>query len=483
MASAPAGAGAGLVRRGTSAITSAWMRWWFTPSPASDIGFARAVFFTATFALYVGEDWTRWGAVSPAFWMPIWLFDRFDLPVASPAVLGVVQVVWKLSLLLGAVGLFSRTASAVACAAGLYLLGLPHNFGQTYHFDALLVIIFGMLAFARIGDAWSIDALLRRAGLPAWKQELAGQEASPAPSAEYRWPLRVVWLALALVLFAAGVSKLRHSGLEWVFSDTMAIYLTRAHYSVSDADPLVDWGLFIASSPWLSRGLAGSALLVEALFPLALVSTKARWLLVPSSFLMFITIRALMGPTFGGFLGVFAFWVPWTKIGELVAARSAPAARLVLVYDGAVGFCSRVVRVVRGLDVLGRVELRDAVSEWRALSQRFPALRQQACLEEMHVVASNGRRIYRGFRAYRALAWHLPAGWLVLPFLYLPGAALVGDAVYRHIASRRSRACLLVPADGPMRRRPVPDRETSERERRTWTPGTAGNTAPARTEN
>ncbi len=428
----------GIARGAVVRASIGWERFWFEPAPATELGVARAIFFAVTFALYLREDFSQWATVSHVFWMPIWLFRQLHVPVASRTTLLVLQFVWKLALAGAALGVFTRASLALSFALGFYLLGLPHNFGHTYHFDAVVIFTFGILACSRAGDAWSLGRLFRRAGtdVPA---------APPLMSGEYRWPVRLVWLATTLVLFAAGVSKLRHSGLPWVFSDTMSIFLTKAYYHFSDANPVVPWGLAIASHPWLARGMAATSLAIETLFPLALFSRRARRVLVPGAFAMLVGIRLVMGPTFAGFLAVFTFWAPWAAIGARVAARLRGGARLILIYDGGCGLCSRTVGVVRGLDLLGKVEVRDVTGDWDDLSARFPDLDQGRCLEEMHVIGPTGR-VFRGFDGYRALAWTLPAGWPLLPFAYLPGVAPVGSAVYRFVAAHRSRTCDLKPA-------------------------------------
>jgi hypothetical protein len=200
----------------------------------------------------------------------------------------------------------------IAFALGVYLLGLPHNFGQTYHFDALLVLAMGILACSRAGDAFSIDARLARA-------------APQTASSEYTWPIRAIWVAMSLVFFAAGVAKLRYGGIAWVTSPNMSILLTRALYHVSDADPMTRIGLSIARHHVLSSCVAASALAIEVGFPLALVSRRARLVLVPAAFAMLIGIRVLMGPTFGGFLIATVFWVPWEALAARALAWSATA--------------------------------------------------------------------------------------------------------------------------------------------------------------
>src|SRR3954451_23490199 len=130
-------------------------------------------------------------------------------------------------------------------------MGLPHNFGQTQHFDTLVVFATFALAASRAADACSLDA---------W---LAGRRTSrtPLPDApEYTWPIRFVWVAMALIFCAAGLSKLRHSGLEWIFSDNLALLLRRQQYHISDGEPLTRWGILVAQHSRLVQALALMAL-------------------------------------------------------------------------------------------------------------------------------------------------------------------------------------------------------------------------------
>ena len=48
-------------------------------------------------------------------------------------------------------------------------------------------------------------------------------------------------------------------------------------------------------------------------YPLALVSRRARMLLVPATLLMQVGILALLGPAFYEILACNVFWVPWTR--------------------------------------------------------------------------------------------------------------------------------------------------------------------------
>lgn len=307
-----------------------WNRFWFEPGPAAVLGICRVLFYGTLLLWQLSHDFSPWGAYSSVFWMPIWLFDTFHIPALSAPTIVAMQAAWKIALLLAAIGWFTRAAMLVVFVLGTYLMGLPHNFGQTQHFDTLVVFISGALAVSRAADAWSVDAWMasRRHG-SSWRQ--------PADDGEYTWPIRFVWVAMAMIFGAAGIAKLRHSGLEWVFSDNLALLLIRQQYHVSDGDPWTNWGLWVAQHPWVARTLAGCSITIETLFPLTIFSRWARRILVPAGLLFLIGIRTLMGPTFEQFMLCYVFWVPWRK---LLAATGADAPAPVVAEPAAVVIAS-----------------------------------------------------------------------------------------------------------------------------------------------
>lgn len=418
-------------------MRDAWTRFWFAPGPASTLGLCRLLFFTGLCLWQIPHDYAPWGEYPPVLWMPIWLFDRFNIPLLPSFALDLIQNIWKVSLVLGAIGLFTRAATIVAFALGIYVMGLPHNFGQTQHFDTLAVFVLFALAISRAGDAWSIDALVRAA------RQRPGTRVPD--SGEYTWPIRFVWVAMALIFCAAGISKLRRSGLEWVLSDNLAMLLRRQQYHISDGEPLTSWGLAVARHPLVAQAMAAAAVTVETTFPLVLFSRTARLILVPAALSFLIGIRLLMGPTFEQFMICFVFWVPWDDVGAFVRARTRPDRTRLVLYDGGCGFCSRSAAILTRLDLLRRSEFADISGEWDRLSVRHPSLDLSACLQEMHVVTRKGE-IFRGFDAYRSMAWVLPLGWVFLPLLYLPGVPFVGRRVYRTVASRRRTTTCALPA-------------------------------------
>ena len=140
-----------------------WMTFWFAPVPPLNLGVCRALFFGAFFLFYLPQDFARWGGLPGAFWAPVPPFEALGLPVPPPEALAWAGGIWKAALALGCLGLLTRASTAASFVLGFYLLGLPQNFvgGVPYHYDMLVVLALGILAFSRCGDGFSADHLIR----------------------------------------------------------------------------------------------------------------------------------------------------------------------------------------------------------------------------------------------------------------------------------------------------------------------------------
>jgi hypothetical protein len=122
---------------------------------------------------------------------------------------------------------------------------------------------------------------------------------------------------MAIIWFAAGYAKLKESGINWAFSDTLANNLMVHHYS---HHPPTNWGLWLADHPWLCRFFALGSLMLEAGAPLALVSLWFRRAWVPGIAAMQLGIKLMLGVSFVQFMICYIFWLPWDRIGRELAA-------------------------------------------------------------------------------------------------------------------------------------------------------------------
>ncbi len=295
-----------------------WNHFWFEAALPDNLGLCRIILFGAMFLFYVLTPWlfpswgyrenfAPWGSVSRAFWNPVWLMSVLHLPPASTQGMAAIQIVWRAAMLFSCIGLFTRISTVISFAFGLYLVGVSSSFGKTHHLEQVVIFSFLIMACSRCGDAWSIDALIR-------KRRAQKIQGPPEMSGEYTWPVRMIWVLITLIYFAAGISKVRHSGFEWINSDNMRNTLLSHYYHSSSADPLTTWGPLMARSALMSRLLAVCGMGFELVMPIALFSRRARWVLVPGIVAMQIGISMLVGPNFYQIMLCQLLWVPWDRV-------------------------------------------------------------------------------------------------------------------------------------------------------------------------
>jgi predicted DCC family thiol-disulfide oxidoreductase YuxK len=108
----------------------------------------------------------------------------------------------------------------------------------------------------------------------------------------------------------------------------------------------------------------------------------------------------------------------------------------VVLYDGSCPFCQRSVAIIKKLDWFKKLQYLDA-RQTEHLPRTDPPLDPNELMQEMHLVPRAGNPVYRGFKAFRWMAWRLPPLWVVAPFLYLPGVPWLGNKAYLWIARNR----------------------------------------------
>ena len=303
-------------------LVATWMTFWFGPGSAANLGFCRVLAAGTFLVLFETRGWSEWAGMDDVLWLPTPLFDALDLRPASASTLDALAVVCKAALLLVTVGFMSRSSATVAAVLTFYLLGLRHNIGKVYYADAVVPLVLLVLAAARSGDRWSLDSLLRRLR--------SGHPPVEAAAGEYRWPVRLVRLLTVMIFFAAGVAKLRLGGLEWILSDQLADVL--AGQQLRPDPPASSLGLVLAQHTLLCRCVAGAIVALETLSPLALVSARARRLIVPGLVTFTLALPVLFGFAFAEYAALFVFWVPWESppwSSSRVLRRSISAAERV----------------------------------------------------------------------------------------------------------------------------------------------------------
>ena len=117
----------------------------------------------------------------------------------------------------------------------------------------------------------------------------------------------------------------------------------------------------------------------------------------------------------------------------------------IVLYDGQCLLCQRSVRILKRLDWLRRFHFQDCRDTTNLPKTAMP-LDHERLLEQMHVVTPDRKRAYAGYRAFRWMAWRIPATWWLAPLMYIPGVPWLGSKLYLGVA--RNRFHLLPCKDG-----------------------------------
>jgi len=286
--------------------------YFFEPAVALDLGVSRFLFFGIIFLLYLREPFSLWGKTPEVYYQlePNPIFDYMNIPVFSPEIMGILGFVWLTSLLFSSIGFLTRLSTALAFITGAYLVGITKSFGHPPHTMFLATIIIGVLAVSYCGDAFSVDNLIRRKG---WLRPVESRIAE----GEYRWPIRLIWILIALAFCAAGVSKIRNSGVEWITSGYIASLFVYHGFTGNRSFPVFSWlPLWIANKPFLNFTLAAVTVIIEAGAPLVLFHPYLRIILLPMLFMMIVFFWVSMGIPFPDMLATFVFWIPWNNLAE-----------------------------------------------------------------------------------------------------------------------------------------------------------------------
>jgi len=237
-------------------------------------------------------EWPR--AMYPLRHAP--LLVRFGILVVPAQV---EHALYLLLMLLLAAVMFGAFTRVTAVASSLLL----------YHFAPFEEIFSGLHSNGNSG--FNLVALALAA--LAFAEYDDGDE-----SPEYRWPIVFVQMLVALQYLLGGLSKVRFTGFGWYTPDNIAKTI-RETVTLTGAP----WGDAVASSAALTLALTAATFLVEFAFPLAVVSRRARWIIIPAA-----AIGAFLRARIYGFNTLVApllvVFVNWDWVYELrTSARHA----------------------------------------------------------------------------------------------------------------------------------------------------------------
>lgn len=285
--------------------------------------------------------------------------------------------------------------------------------------DSVLRTMLFFFMFAPSGAAFSVDALLERGRLPPGTV--------PDPVLVRPWPQHMMQVQVAVIYFVTAYAKTRGA----LYHNGTAMYYVFG---------LVDFNRRgveqLMNLPVVYSFLTYFVLAAEVSIPFLLWFRATRPYAVALGLLAHgWIIGAMIIPVFGTLM--LATYLPFfseAEIDGLIARlrRRFEGRQARVYFDGACASCRRARAVLEGMDLLGRLDARDARSD-----PPPPGLGRDALLDELVLVTPRGAAL-RGFDAYRWMAARLPAAAWSTPLWHLPFVAPLGRALCRRLSRARS---------------------------------------------
>jgi hypothetical protein len=246
--------------------------------------------------------------------------------LTSGASLRLFQWLTILLLFLAMIGWRTRVVVPLGTLGVLVLNGILREYSGFWHQNLVPIYVLAVLSFTPCGDGWSVDRLRKVSlGLPVPDPERT--------SAVYGWARYACWVAIVLPYVAAGLSKLRSAGIEWMSATNMkhllleqTLYPRAGGWSIS---------LSLASAPdivFVLLAVAGSV--GEVMMILLLFSRLARRIYPALMIFMHIGIVFLMNIVFLDLMLILLVFYDFTSVLTRVGKWLSAASRLQVLYDG-----------------------------------------------------------------------------------------------------------------------------------------------------
>lgn len=330
-----------------------------------------------------------------------------------------------------------RGAYPAAWLVYLYLEGVKTSGGKILHNDVLLLLVALPLVFASENRGERTDD-------GGWRPV--------GPRHNVGWTINTALLMLVLAYFLAGVAKLRHSGLEWVFSDNIRYVMYWAQHGEGVPSGIRWIAAIPADNPVIARIVGLTTIVFEVGAPAILVWKRLRPWFALMAVALHLGTWAMIGLDYWGWaLTALILLIDWGQ-GEprrrvastrsvagtdderrAVVAATAPGRDGFLLYDGDCGFCSRTVRWLRARgDGL-------VAAPSHSVDLDEVGLTDEQVTTEVWWIAADGTA-QGGHRAIGMALWSLGGAWVAAGrFLVLEPVGIVAGPIYAAIARNRHR--------------------------------------------
>lgn len=229
---------------------SSWERILVGGGSALGLVITRAFVFTVVMVDVSRMPIRSFDTSASSTWAPIKLLGITSVPRPTDTSMSIVSLVTMAAALIALVPRVGRVGAPFVFVGYTWLTLVANSFGKIDHSRQPTVVMVACLVFA---------------AAPTWDEVSRWQ---------FRWPVQLCRLTLAVTLAAASMSKLRNSGLGWVTSDHLRNIITVESARLTPSwTPLGHW---IASEP-LRWQVAAAGAIVGELALLVAIGTRRMW--------------------------------------------------------------------------------------------------------------------------------------------------------------------------------------------------------------
>jgi uncharacterized membrane protein YphA (DoxX/SURF4 family) len=272
-------------------------RFFLTPSGPYGLAILRVIFSWWSIQVYEGKLLTMLPTVSlkTKVGLPLvgWLIDIIPVGAELYTVFVWVGVTACWFVIFGFKTRWALIVNAVCC---FYIIAVPNFFGKLWH-EQLIIWISWILALSNCFDVLSIDSLIGKRPF--------------VRSPNYTFPIRLIWIQLAVIYFWAGFYKFWDCGFDWALGQTMINQVQLEWLQHYDKVPELRLDLM----PNLLKFGGFLVVLFELVYVLLIIRSKTRWFAVIGGLAMHNLIGYLMYISFFHMLQVFyIFYLDFNRI-------------------------------------------------------------------------------------------------------------------------------------------------------------------------
>lgn len=274
--------------------------WFFGNSNEYDLCASRFFFlWYIFFSIVIDKELDNLVDLPLSLYQPVTFHKWLSLPPPSSIWAPWLLLSWKISVVSAALGILSRVSMLTSFFLGYYILGLSWCFGDTHHHHIAPVLVWGILALSVNDRYFSIVNL--------FSKKLKNERPDEAIF------LKLAQLAFCLFFFFAGVSKLRHAGLDFLSSENFQIQIFLTQYNIIAKShfnlQLQNW---LIQNDLVCSFLAAFGLMAELLAPAAFFM-RSKWRFVPIAMLAILQVGIyfVFNLKFLVMGSIYLLWIPW----------------------------------------------------------------------------------------------------------------------------------------------------------------------------